>query len=142
MSDRYFLDTNVLIYSFDTTAVEKQTIAKQLIAQALQERIGFISYQVVQEFIHVASRKFSVPIGISDCRKYLNQVLSPLCGVFSSMSLYENALDITDRWRFGFYDSLIIASALAINCKVLYSEDLQDNQSIHGLTIKNPFAQR
>lgn len=98
-----------------------------------------ISSQVVQEFVSVATRKFSVPLSLQDCRKYLDTVLSGLCRVFTSIDLYRQALDIMERWGYGHYDSLIIAGALQADCEVLYSEDLHHNHKIHGLTIVNPF---
>jgi predicted nucleic acid-binding protein len=55
------------------------------------------------------------------------------------MALYAKAIDLQGRYKYGFYDSLIIAAALEANCNVLYSEDLQDGQVIDGLVIKNPF---
>jgi predicted nucleic acid-binding protein len=47
---------------------------------------------------------------------------------------------LQQRWRFGFYDSIIVASALSAGCTQLLSEDLQDGQRIEGLVVKNPFA--
>ena len=58
-----------------------------------------------------------------------------------SLSLYRRALDLQTRYRYGFYDSLVIAAALDAGCTRLYSEDLQDGQRIEGLTIKNPFLE-
>ena len=98
-----------------------------------------MSYQVIQEFVNVASKKFSEPIKIEDIRHYLRQVLFPLLSVYSSQELYMSALDISERWQYSFYDSLIIAGALSIDCKILYSEDLQDGQKIYGLQVVNPF---
>ncbi len=140
MKDRFFLDTNVLVYTFDGRSAAKQKTAKQLVETALSSQKGFISYQVAQEFLNVASRKFAEPLSSSDCLRYLNQVLTPLCGIFSSIALYERALTINERWRYAFYDSLIIASALSLDCKTLYSEDLQAGQTIQTLTIENPFS--
>jgi predicted nucleic acid-binding protein len=54
--------------------------------------------------------------------------------------LYHRALDIQARYRYGFYDALIIAAALSDGCSRLYSEDFQDGQRIEGLTIVNPFS--
>jgi len=59
--------------------------------------------------------------------------------VYASIALYQRALELAQRWQYGFYDSLIIASALAAECDVLYSEDLQHGQQIQSLTIVNPF---
>lgn len=84
-------------------------------------------------------RKFAVPLSGSDCRRYLDLVLDPLCQVFASIDLYHHALDLMQRWHFSFYDALIIAAALQADCRILYSEDLKHGQSIHSLTIVNPF---
>ena len=140
MSDKFFLDTNILVYSFDAKSTKKQARAKELIEQALNNHNGFISYQVIQEFLNVASRKFAEPLSLPDCQRYLKYVLTPLCGAFSSIPLYENALNISERWQYSFYDALIIAAALAMDCKTLYSENLQDGQYIQRLRIENPFA--
>ena len=56
-----------------------------------------------------------------------------------SAGLYTQALELKARWKFSFYDSLIVAAALEAGCKRLYSEDLQHGQRIQGLRIENPF---
>jgi len=140
MSDRYFLDTNVFVYCFDRTDKLKQRQAEVIVGGALEDHLGIISSQVVQEFLNVATRKFSQPMTASDARAYLETVLAPLCEVFPSFALYQQALDIREETRFSFFDSLIIAAALEARCRVLYSEDLHTGQTIRGLTIKNPFA--
>ncbi len=139
MSVRYFLDTNVIVYAFDPDAPSKQERAHLLTEQALREQCGIVSFQVVQEFVNVATRKFAHPLTPADCRLFLDRVLAPLCDVQSSVELYRDALDVHERWQYSFFDSLIIAAALAGNCDVLYSEDLSDGQRIRGLTIRNPF---
>ena len=139
MNGNYFLDTNILVYSFDRSHPEKQTEAMRLIKNALHSGNGVISSQVVQEFLNVATKKFDVSFSLQDSRQYLNTVLSGLCRVFTSIDLYRLALDIMERWGYGHYDSLIVAAALQADCEVLYSEDLQHHQKIQGLTIVNPF---
>lgn len=139
MNGKYFIDTNILIYSFDKSTPVKNTIAQKLIAEALEYSIGIISFQVIQEFLNVALRKFQTPLTFSDCDKYLNLVLEPLCDVFPDIELYHHAIGIMERWHYSFYDSLIISSALRGDCTILYSEDLQHNQKIEKLIIINPF---
>jgi len=139
MNGKFFLDTNILVYTFDATAPAKQQIARELVSTALTLQQGMISYQVVQEFLNVATRKFSVPLTPADANIYLDKVLTPLCELFPSMSYYSKALGISDRWGFSLYDSLIITAALETGCDTLYTEDLQHGQSIQGLTITNPF---
>jgi predicted nucleic acid-binding protein len=53
---------------------------------------------------------------------------------------HDQALRIAERYGFQIYDSLIVAAALEAGCTTLYSEDMQDGQSIDTLTIRNPFA--
>jgi predicted nucleic acid-binding protein len=95
---------------------------------------------VVQEFLNVATRKFTRPLTAQQAQHYLDAVLDPLCGVYASNGLYRKAIEIQERWRYAFYDSLVIASALASGCRTLYSEDLQDGQAVESLTIVNPFG--
>jgi predicted nucleic acid-binding protein len=139
MKGRFFLDTNVFVYTFDSSAPKKQTRARKLVAQALEGRRGVISFQVVQEFLNVATRKFATPLTMRDCVTYLESVLSPLYDVSPSMELYREALDIRERWQLSYYDALIVTAALSAGCERLLSENLQHGLEIRGLTIENPF---
>jgi predicted nucleic acid-binding protein len=139
MNDKFFLDTNVFVYTFDRESPRKREQAAALVAEALTGSRGVISYQVAQEFLNAAVRKFSKPLSVPDAQRYLTVVLEPLCAVFSSVELFHQALDISGRWNYSFYDSMIIAAALQADCSVLYSEDLQHGQKIGRLKIVNPF---
>ena len=133
------MDTNILIYLFDSRDPIKQQQARQLVKHAIGTEQGCISYQVVQEFLNVLTKIELTSFSTVGIRVLLDQYLSPLCHVHSSMALVHRALDLKDRWRYGFYDSLIIAAALQANCILLYSEDMQHSQKIETLTIVNPF---
>ena len=139
MKDKYFLDTNVIVYSFDSNAPAKKEIARDLIQNALKEQVGCISSQVIQEFLNVSIKKFDPPLAHQDCLKYLNNVLAPLCEIYTSADLFRKTIDTSERWKYSFYDSMIITAAIQSNCSVLYSEDLQHKQLIQELTIINPF---
>lgn len=140
MSERRFLDTNILVYTFDARAPRKQRIAQDLVARALRDRDGIISYQVVQEFLNVALRKFATPLTTSEAQDFLRRVLMPLCEVFPDSDLYSAALLVASQSGWNFYDSLILASAAAGKCRVLMSEDLQAGRTIHGVEVRNPFS--
>ncbi len=139
MSARFFLDTNIFVYSCDVRYPAKKEKARKLIAEALEKDSGIISFQVVQEFLSVATKKFQNLMSTDEARLYLNEVLEPLCEVFPSMELYRQALEIADDHKTSLYDSLILASAGQAGCKLVYSEDFQNGQKIRGLTIQNPF---
>lgn len=139
MSGRYFLDTNILGYCFDPDAPGKQARANDLVRHGIEARAAVISYQVVQEFISIALKKFRPALKITDLQQYATVVLRPMLGVPSSMMLYQRALELCGRYRIAWYDSLILAAAIEAGCEILYTEDLQHKQRIEGLEIVNPF---
>jgi predicted nucleic acid-binding protein len=136
-----FLDSNVFVYLFDETDDRKREAAERIVDSALQNHNTSISFQVVQETLNVLTRKLPTPMTAEGAKDFLQQVLVLLWRVSPSPALYERALDLPTRYRYGFYDSLIIAAALDAGCTRLYSEDFQDGQRIEGLTIKNPFLE-
>ncbi len=141
MNGRFFLDTNLFVYSFDSDSSAKAHRARQLIRRALTTRTGIVSYQVVQEFFNVALKRFGVPMTVPDAEQYLATVFRPLLAVYASQSLFSEALHITSRYRLSWYDSLIVAAAVEAGCSILYSEDFQDGFRIGDLDIQNPFTQ-
>jgi len=141
VATRFFLDTNILVYTFDHADTEKRDRARGLVERALVAGDGVISYQVVQEFLNVAGRKFARPLKPADQIRYLESVLVPLCAIYPSDTFYRRGIDIAERYGYGFYDSLIIAGALAAGASRLYSEELQHGQRIEGATIVNPFVE-
>ncbi len=132
MSDRVFLDTNILVYAHTDVDVAKQSIAQKLII----DNLSFISTQVLQELANTLNRKFN---------HSWKDVAKVLADATENNSLHINT-DVTIKsscrlagiYKFSFYDSLIIAAAL--ECDMLYSEDLNNGQIIEKkLTIVNPF---
>jgi predicted nucleic acid-binding protein len=140
MNGRFFLDTNIFVYSFDRNSPGKARRAAQLILQAVQTRKGIVSYQVVQEFFNVALRRFANPMKVDDAHHYLATVFRPLLAVHSTEILYAEALRLSGRYRLPWYDSLIVASAIEGQCSLLYSEDFHTGQRFEGLEIVNPFV--
>jgi len=134
MSDNVFLDSNILVYSYSNSEIQKQEIARQLIADSN----SFISTQVLQELCNIVTRKFKFTY---------EQAATAIKESCQNNSLHINTEDtllqacqVAGKYGFSLYDSLIVAAALESNCSVLYSEDLQDGQAIEGkLTVKNPF---
>jgi len=140
MSGRFFLDTNIFVYTFDTGAPAKAKRATQLIRRAADTGEGIVSYQVVQEFFSVAFRRFPQPLSVAEAEQYLTTVLRPLLAVHSSPAIYFEALRIVQKHKLSWYDSLILAAAVEGQCEKLYSEDFQHERKIEGLRIENPFV--
>lgn len=142
MSDKFFIDTNIFIYSFDHSDEDKMNRALAIINEANISGKGMISWQVIQEFLSAASRKFTKTFTTNDMAKYLRKILNPLCQIYPDVNLYQDALEIMDSTHYGFYDSLILASAVKGECSMLYSEDFQEGQVIKGVRVVNPFLEQ
>ncbi len=137
MSDRAFLDTNILVYAHDTGAPDKQRISRELIAQLADSGDGVISTQVLQEFYVAATRKLGVaPIAAKGVLK----TLSVFEIVQISTKLIHEAIDCSILNQLSFWDSLILAAASSAGCSTVLSEDLSSNQTILGMKVRNPFV--
>ena len=136
-SDKYFLDTNILIYAYSDTDGHKQQLAQNL----LLSQQACISAQVCKEFANVATRKLK-----HDWRTVRALIAAFGEGIHIQLITVETILaacDIAERYRYSFYDSLILSAALACGCTSLYSEDMQAGQLIENkLRIVNPFVEK
>jgi predicted nucleic acid-binding protein len=139
MNDRCFLDTNIFIYSIDRRDPVKEQKAAKLIRDSLGSLKGVVSFQVVQEFVNVATKGLVAPMSIESSQLYLEKVFLPLLRVHSSAALYGEALALQSRYRLSWYDSLIVCAAMQAECGILYSEDMQHGQRFGTLQIQNPF---
>lgn len=133
-----FIDTNVFIYLFDESDSQKREVSRGLINEALASGSGRISFQVVQESLNVLTTKLGA--STDDAQRFYDAVLEPLWSIAPSTQLYKSALELRDRYRFSYYDSLIIAAARSAGAGRLISEDLPDGQVIGGMVITNPFG--
>jgi len=139
MTGRFFLDTNIFVYSLDRSDRRKAVVADGLIGKALSSQKGIISFQVVQEFFNAAFKRFAAQMEAADGRCYLDEVFSPLLAVHASATLCGEALNLYAAGNLSWYDALIVAAALHVSCDVLYSEDLQHGRKFGNLRIVNPF---
>jgi predicted nucleic acid-binding protein len=138
MSDKTFVDTNVLIYAHDVDAKAKQEVAKDLLRGLWSERCGVVSMQVLQEFYVNVTRKIGSPISKNAARLVVN-TYSIWC-VETTPAEISTAFRIEDESRIGFWDALIVASAVKSGATRILSEDLNARQKISGIRIENPFA--
>lgn len=134
-----FIDTNIFVYQLDTTDKKKARIADQLIRAEIAAGTACVSAQVIHEWMNVVLHKAKKPLTVDVARGYLDAVLLPLLRVEPSRMLVLRALSLRERWKYGVFDSLIIAAALEAGCRRLLSEDLQHGQQIETLKIENPF---
>jgi predicted nucleic acid-binding protein len=132
MSARPFLDTNILVYAFSSEHPRSET-ALSLVANG-----GIVSIQVLNEFASVARQKlFREWDEIEEAIRALRTLLEPPLPL--TMEIHQAAIHIARNYNYRFYDGLIIAAALQAGCSTVYTEHLQNGQTIEKLTIRNPF---
>jgi len=138
---REFVDTNVLVYAFDSSAGIKQTAAKTLLERLWQTGTGCLSVQVLQEFFVTVSRRVARPLSVDDAADRIREfaawrVFSPTVDdLLAAIALQKQA-------RLGFWDAMVVRAAAESGCETLWTEDLNDGQTIGGVHVRNPFAAR
>ncbi len=137
MSDKYFVDTNILVYAHDTSAGAKHLRAKALVEDLWRQRSGVVSTQVLQELCVNIRRKARHPVDLRTAREIVADYLSWAVVTNTGESVLE-ALQLEEHYQISFWDALIIQAAEASGAAVLYSEDLSDGQTYRGVRVVNP----
>jgi len=136
MSDKVFLDTNVVIYSYSEDEPEKQEIANDILEQYNNQII--ISNQVINELSNTLFRKFK--LNADEVREAVLELNDNFPIVNFNLETQLKGIELKGKYKLQFYDSMILATALENGCNIVYSEDMQHNQVIENrLTIINPF---
>jgi len=138
MTDRVFVDTNVLIYAHDVDAGPKHDRAASIVAGLWERENGVISVQVLQEFYVNVTRKIARPLTPAVARGILRNYLAWRVET-NEPSTVLLASEIGERHRLSFWDALIVASAARSGADRILSEDLNHGQVVEGIRIENPF---
>ncbi len=137
MSDKYFVDTNILVYAHDRGTGAKHERARSLIEKLWSSGGGVLSTQVLQELCINLRRKTARPLSIEETRRLIEDYSSWDVVVNSAESVLQ-ALTIESRYKISFWDALILQAAGTSGATVLYSEDLAEGQSYGSVRVVNP----
>ena len=136
---REFLDANVLVYAFDSSAGHKQRAAQALVERLWESNTGCVSVQVLQEFFVTVTNKVAKPLSGEDAAARVREfaawrVFAPTADdVLDAIGLHTQA-------KIGFWDAMIVLAAAESGCDVLWTEDLNDRQLLRGVRVRNPFS--
>jgi predicted nucleic acid-binding protein len=141
MKCKLFLDTNLLVYSIDssTELKKKRDVARKLVTAHIREESGGISIHVLQEFFQVATSKIETPISIDDALEYMH-CMAILHVVAPDFDMVVAAARLHQKHSLSFLDALILQAAKTAGCIQVLSEDLQDGFRLDNPSIKNPFS--
>ena len=141
MSDRYFVDTNILMYAHDTSAGGKHERAKALVEELWRDRTGVVSTQVLQELSVNLRKKVHRPLDVKATREIVADYLTWQVVVNGGDAILE-AIDLEARYQISFWDALVVQAAQASGAETLYSEDLSDGQTYGSVRVINPLRAR
>ena len=139
MNGRVFVDTNVLVYSRDSSEKQKHPLAVYWMKMLWDTRSGAISYQVLQEYYVTVTRKLKPGLDVKSAREEI-RLFAAWQPVVTDSRVIEHAWTIQDQNSLSWWDALIVGAALVTGCRYLLSEDLQDRGKIGDLLIINPFT--
>ena len=138
MTGSVFVDTNVLVYARDASEPEKQPRALAWMEWLWSQQSGRVSTQVLQEYYQTVTRKLKPGLDPQAARADVRD-LGAWNPVTIDHPVLERAWKLEDRYRFSWWDSLILAAACQAECEIVLSEDLASGQRVDSLRIVNPF---
>jgi predicted nucleic acid-binding protein len=137
MSDKCFVDTNILVYAHDLGTGAKHERALKLIENLWRSEAGVLSTQVLQELCINLRRKAARPLSVEETRRLVEDY-SRWEVVINSAESVLAALTIESRYKVTFWDALILQAAGSSGATVLYSEDLAEGQTYGSVRVVNP----
>jgi len=137
--DRTFVDTNVLLYHWDTSDQRKQRRAIEWLRRLGDDRAGRVSFQVLAEFYVNATQKLRPAVPAAKAQNHVRTFFA-----WKPVRIDEEVLDagwrLQERYKLSWWDGLIVAAAQRAGCRTLLSEDFKAGQQFGDLTVVNPFA--
>jgi predicted nucleic acid-binding protein len=130
------LDSNVLLYAL-SGASEERPKRERAVSLIATENFG-TSYQIVMETWVVATRKMQRPIQAVKAVAFLERILVFPC-VPGTPGLYRRAVRLAQRYGVHPYDAAVLAAALELGARTVYSEELGHEQTYDGVKVVNPF---
>ena len=137
MPDKFFVDTNILLYAHDRYAGVKHERSRQLLERLWTSGEGVLSTQVLQELCINLRRKIARPLPVEEIRHIIQDYLSWEIVVNTPASTLH-ALEIEVRYQISFWDALVLHAAESAGAAVVYSEDLSTGQRYGAVQVVNP----
>jgi predicted nucleic acid-binding protein len=139
MSDKVFVDTNVLVYAHDLDAGDRHSVASQVVAALWGSRSAVISTQVLQEFYVNATRKIPSPLPRAVARQIVRTYATWQTESVGPLEI-QAASELEEHYRLSFWDALIVAAAVKGGASRILTEHMSPGRVISGVRIESPFG--
>lgn len=136
---RAFVDTNVLVYAHDAAAGQRLVRARDVLRSLWSESRGCVSIQVLQEFFVTVTRRLPVRLDSATAAAAVEDYARWSVHEPSAVDVLA-AIDLHEQVQISFWDAMIVRSASALGCDVLYTEDLSAGQRYDDVLVVDPFA--
>lgn len=132
-----FLDTNVFVYAFDRSEPTKREVAQMLLEDPHADYVT--SAQVLSEFYVTTTRKLDPPLGHADAKQALEGISKlPVVAIDDRLVMAAAETVVTDS--LSLWDAQVVQAAARAGCEEILTEDLNEGQTVAGVTVRNPFA--
>jgi len=139
MRDKLFIDSNIFVYAYINDDMHKHVLSRNLLKDNVLVNEIVLSVQILNEFYSVMAKYEYSHDEIKSC---LGEIIEQAEIAPLRLDTFKFCLFIKEKYGYSWWDSLVLASALENNCKIVYSEDMQHGQMIEAsLKIVNPFLQ-
>jgi predicted nucleic acid-binding protein len=139
VSDRVFLDTNVLVYAYDES--DERRFPAQALLQWLSDReLGAVSTQVLGEFYTTTTRKLPLPLSAEDAEARTTNFARWWRVIDVTSSAVLEAVRASRRYQLSYWDALIWATAKLNGIFEVFTEDFSDRLLIEDVRFLSPFA--
>ncbi|MEW5814826.1 MAG: PIN domain-containing protein [Spirochaetota bacterium] len=140
MTEPVFLDTNILVYAYDTYDQQKQNKAQEILREGIKNRNLVASAQVLGEFFIAVTRRIGNPVSTEDAQVLINGFQFLEITALDRLTV-TRAIQTHLQYGLSYWDALIIATAEQAGCKTVLTEDLNHGQIYSGITVRNPFRE-
>ena len=136
MSDRIFIDTNILIYAYLDSDVEKYEKSRKILNYKFFDESFYISTQVLNEFCAAFTKGKYLHKNIND---FYYEILESYHILLVDVNTISLAVKLQKKYSTSWWDALMISSALENKCNIMYTEDLSNIHIVENtLRIVNP----
>ena len=142
MSDRYFVDTNILVYRYDPRFPAKQARATQLLRQGIADHSIVVPHQALVEFVAAVTRPISGKtslLSVEEAHREVDEMLAQFSVVYPTENTLRTALRGAALYKLSWFDAHLWAYADERGLDPLWSEDFEDGRLYGRVRVLDPF---